>query len=72
MKFTTDNIFTECPSIVTTMQLQEMLGIGRNKALKLLSSGEIKSIKIGKKYRIPKLYVIEYLNEKELSNGSEN
>lgn len=72
MKFTTDNIFMEYPSIVTTSQVQVMLGVGRNKALELLKSGEIKSIKIGKKYRIPKLYVIEYLNGKELSNGSEN
>lgn len=72
MKFTTDNIFMEYPSIVTTSQVQVMLGVGRNKALELLKSGEIKSIKIGKKYRIPKLYVIEYLNGKEQSNGSEN
>ena len=60
---TPQNIFTQYPNIVTTAQLQEMLGIGRNTALKLLSRGEIKSVKIGKNYKIPKVYVIEYLNK---------
>lgn len=60
---TQENIFTQYPNIVTTSQMQEMLGIGRNTALKLLSSGEIKSIKIGRNYKIPKVYIIEYLNK---------
>lgn len=60
---TPENIFTQYPDILTTSQLQEMLGIGRNTALKLLSSGKIKSIRIGKNYKIPKLYVIEYANK---------
>lgn len=40
----------------------KMLHIGRSTALSLLRSGKIKSIKIGRAYRIPKVYVIEYLN----------
>lgn len=62
---TAENIFTEYPNIVTREQLQKMLGIGRSTALKLLSSGEIKSVRVGKTYKIPKLYVIEYLNKEE-------
>ncbi len=68
MMLTSQNIFTEYPNIVTTAQLQEMLGTGRNTVLKLLGDGEIKSVRIGNKYRIPKLYVIEYLNRKEEEN----
>lgn len=60
---TTENMFTEYPNIVDTKQLQEMLGAGRNTVLKLLGSGSIKSIRIGKNYKIPKVYVIEYLNK---------
>lgn len=60
---TPENIFKQCPDILTTSQLQEMLDIGRNTALKLLKSGEIKSKKIGRCYKIPKVYVIEYLNK---------
>ena len=59
---TTQNIFTQYPNVVNTAQLQEMLGIGRNTALKLLNSGEIRSVRVGKNYKIPKVYVIEYLN----------
>lgn len=57
------NIFENYPNIVDTKQLQEMLGAGRNTVLKLLGSGDIKSIRIGKNYKIPKIYVIEYLNK---------
>lgn len=60
---TKENIFEEYPNIVDTRQLQEMLGIGRNKALTLLGNGEIQSIRIGKNYKIPKVYIIDYLNK---------
>lgn len=59
---TTENIFTEYPNIVNTKQVQEMIGAGRNTVLKLLGSGEIQSIKIGKNYKAPKIYIIDYLN----------
>lgn len=71
MALTTENIFKDYPNIVDTAQLQEMLNVGRNTALKLLGSGEIKSIRIGNKYKIPKVYVIEYLNKEEALNESE-
>lgn len=40
-----------------------MLHIGRNSAYKLLSSGQLKSVKIGKKYIIPTAWVADYLKE---------
>lgn len=61
---TTDNIFTEYTNIVTTNDLMEMLEIGKNTALKLLQSKAIKSVKVGNRYKIPKQYVIDYLNER--------
>lgn len=59
---TTENTFEKFPNILTTKQLKKMLHIGYSTVLKLLHSGKIKSIKIGREYRIPKVYVIEYLN----------
>ncbi|WP_182534050.1 helix-turn-helix domain-containing protein [Fontibacillus panacisegetis] len=38
-----------------------MLSIGKNTAYKLLEIGQIKHRRLGKKYLIPKAYVIEYL-----------
>ena len=60
---TKENTFTEYPDIVTPKQLMQMLHIGRNKAFKLLNTDEIPSIRIGKSHKIPKIYVIEYLNK---------
>lgn len=54
-------MFENYRDIVNIDELMEMLGIGRNKAYELLRSGQIKHKVIGKKYKIPKKYVIEYL-----------
>ncbi|MNC84400.1 Helix-turn-helix domain protein [compost metagenome] len=39
----------------------EMLSIGRNKAYELLRNGEVKSMKLGKAYRIPKDCIRDYV-----------
>ena len=55
-------IFAEYPDVVDVEQLREMLGgISRKLAYRLLTSGELRSVRIGRSYRIPKLCVIEYL-----------
>ena len=56
-------MFEKYPDIVTIEQLQEMLGIARNNIYKLLKENKIKHRKWGKKYIIPKKYVISYLTE---------
>ena len=55
-------MFTEYPDVVDAKQLREMLGgISRKLAYRLLTSGELRCVRIGRSYRIPKLCVIEYL-----------
>lgn len=49
--------------VLTVMQLQEILGIGRNTAYALLNTKAIPSIRIGKKWRIPKDAVLHYLGQ---------
>ena len=49
--------------ILTVEELCQVLRIGKNTAYKLLKSGEIKSIKIGKVYKIPKKSVRKYLEQ---------
>lgn len=53
--------FSDYPDIVTPKEIQDMLRIGRNTVYELLRSGEIKSLRVGKKYIIPKSSVIKYL-----------
>ena len=55
-------MFVEYPDVVDVEQLRRMLGgISRKLAYRLLASGELRSVRIGRSYRIPKLCVIEYL-----------
>lgn len=55
-------MFPDYPDVITPEQLQKMLGgIGKSTAYKLLRAGGIESIKIGRKYLIPKICVVEYL-----------
>lgn len=64
---TIENTFTEYPDIVSPKQMMQMLRIGRNKAFELLKK-EIRSIRIGSTHKIPKIYIIEYLNKQSARN----
>ena len=46
-------------------ELQQMLDIKRTKTYELLKSGIIKSIKIGKDYKISKFNIIAYVHNEE-------
>ena len=49
--------------VLTVTELQEILGVGRNKVYSLLQSGAIPSIRIGKKWRVPKVAILHYLGQ---------
>lgn len=51
-------MFTDYKDIVTVPQLAEMLGIGITLAYRLVRQ---KTIKVGREYKIPKQFVINYL-----------
>lgn len=55
-------MFTDYPDVVSVKQLREMLGgIGQREAYRLVTSRTIPSVKSGKGYKIPKVYVIKFL-----------
>lgn len=55
-------MFPAYPDVVDVETLCEMLGgVSKKLAYKLLTQGKIKSLKVGRSYRIPKIYVAEYL-----------
>ncbi len=54
-------LFKDYPDIVNVEQLQKMLNIKRTKAYELLRKRQIKSIRIGRDYKIAKINVIRYL-----------
>lgn len=56
-----ENIFNDYPDIVRIDEIQSMLQIGRNSVYDLLKQNLIKSIKIGKKYIVPKQSIIDFV-----------
>lgn len=51
----------EYGDILRPEDLQNILQIGRNTVYKYLVEGTIKSIRIGNQYRVPKLYLIDFI-----------
>ena len=54
-------IFSNFPDILTVEDLSRMLGISTKTTYKLLKEKKIKSVTIGRTYKIPKVYVLQYL-----------
>lgn len=51
----------DLPMVLRVEDLMPILDIGRNTAYELVRSGQIRSIKIGRKIRIPRDAVADYL-----------
>ena len=54
-------IFSNFPDVLTAEDLSRMLGISTKTAYKHLKEKKIKSVTIGRTYKIPKVYVLQYL-----------
>lgn len=57
----THEIFSKYNDVVTVEDVMEMLHLGRVTVYSLLKSGRIHTLRVGKKYVIPKKSVIDYL-----------
>ena len=51
----------DCPDLMTVSDLRHILHIGRNTAYHLLSSGQIQHLRVGRSIRIPRCYLLAYL-----------
>lgn len=58
-------LFKDYPDVVSVIQMAEMLQIGSALAYRLVSSGTMKSRKIGRDYKISKATIIEFVHEVE-------
>ena len=61
LKMDNQNHYEDLPLVLCVEDLMQLLSIGRNTAYELVRSGKIKSIRIGKCYRIPRDSITEYL-----------
>ena len=61
------SMFENYPDVVEVDDLRKMLGgISKKLAYRLLSDQEIRSVRVGRTYKIPKICVIEYLMGEEM------
>lgn len=58
-----NEMFADYDDIVSIDDIMKMLHIGRTNVYKLLREKEIKCVKVGVKYIIPKKSVIEFLSK---------
>lgn len=62
---TNDNlkaVFADYPDVVSVDDLCRMLNISAVTAYRLLKEKRIESLRIGRVYKIPKLYILRYLH----------
>ena len=55
--------FENLPLVLHVKDLAKVLSISQNTAYALVRSGQIRSIRTGRTYRIPKDAIIEYFNK---------
>ena len=61
-------VFKNYPDVVDAEQMSEMLSNNIKSAYRLLRNNEVKNFKIGRKYLIPKVNILEYLEIINRSN----
>lgn len=62
-------MFENYPDVVEVDDLRVMLGgISKRLAYKLLINQEIRNVKVGRAYKIPKICIIEYLMGEEMQH----
>ena len=52
----------QCKDVLTVSELAETLGVGRNTAYRMVRDGVIASRRVGRKYLVPKVCVVDYLD----------
>ena len=62
-------MFKDYPDVVSVDILQEMLGICWKNAYQLVQQNKIRSTRVGRSYKIPKLCVVEYLLDQNRQLG---
>ena len=59
-----DITYEGSPVVLRVKDLMVSLSISHNTAYELVRSGQIRSIRIGRSYRIPRAAITEYLSKK--------
>ena len=55
------NTLKKYPDVLSVPQASEVLGISSKTMYRLLNTGTVESLKIGRSYKVPKLFLLRYL-----------
>ena len=54
-------MFAEFSDVLSVEEVQKALGIGRSMTYRLINSGKIKHLRIGKNIKIPKRFLVDFI-----------
>ncbi len=54
-------MFQEFPDVLTINEVCKILGVSTKTGYKLISTGKLHALKVGRSYRVPKVYLFTYL-----------
>ena len=54
-------MFQNYPDVVDVDNLSLMLGVSKKTAYRLVANGNISAVKVGRSYKIPKAFIVQYL-----------
>jgi excisionase family DNA binding protein len=55
--------FKEYPDLMDVKQASKLLGVSTKTVYKLLKNGSLSSLKVGREFRIPKVHIINLVNQ---------
>ena len=61
-------MFSDYPEMMSINDIKNALRIGRSTAYNLVRSGEIRSFKIGSTFRVPKTFLIDFVENTDSSH----
>ena len=54
-------MFREFPDVMSLKEACKILGISTKTGYKLIANGQLRALKVGRSYRVPKIYLFTYL-----------
>lgn len=57
-----EDMLKKYPDVLSINDVMDILHLGRNKVYELLKQGALKSIRVGRKYIIPKKSMVDFLS----------
>jgi len=64
-----NTVFQGYPDVLDVKQVSELLNVSTKTVYRLLRTGSLSSLKVGREFRIPKLYLMQYLKVTSLKTS---